>query len=802
MIQHEFRNALRRLLQRPGYSAVALLVLSLGLGAMLFTLDSVIHMVLKPLPFPHAERLVTLGHARASSNWLGDMDSADFLRLRDELRSIDGMGAYANLTANLSPGGGAMPQRHDGVAFDRAMFDLLGVQPVLGRSFSAADDEPGAPTVALISHRVWRQDFAADPSVLGRSVQLNGKPATLIGVMPEGFHFPRIGDVWVPRRMAVDDDWPVEVVARLAPGVSIDQFRAELEALATRLGAELRGARDQRELRSAPLAHRFVSESTRGVLWMMFGAGALVLVLACINIANLQLVQGLSRRRELALRAALGAGRASLLRELLCESLILSLLATLLGLALAVIGGDLVMRVFIANEEHPAYWIQSGLDPWLVVAGAAAALLTTLCAGLWPALQASRSDAQAVLRDGERGSDSGFARLVRGLVVMEIALTVVLLVGAGVFLRGLNGMLAVEVGSRVDPDSVLTGRTGAFAEFFPTPAEQVAFFERVVARLREDPRVVDASAATALPGFAGGGNETVAAVGAAMPADGYLEAEHARVDDYFLATWDIPLLAGRFFDGRDRADSDPVAVIDEALAQRLWPGLDPLGQRLQVNPQRERVEVLTVVGVVAALHLDRVENRRNPGYLVPLRQQPSNFTTLAVRARGDASALAPLLAEAVRAEQPDTAVYWVRTQAQALRMGRLGIAILTQVFATVGLLALILAATGLYGVLSFTVAQRRREIGIRRAVGAGHVRIAGMVGSRLGLQVGIGLGLGLLLAVPWSLLLAATLPAVQGGQSLLLALAAVLVIGVALLAAAVPLRRALEVDPLVALRAE
>lgn len=802
MILLEIRNALRRLLHRPGYTALSVLVLSLGLGAMLFTLDAVNGLVLKPLPFPQAERLVSLGHARASSNWSGDLDSADFLRLRGELRGIEAMGAYASLTANVSSGGGAMPRRYDGVQFDLAMFDLLGVQPSLGRAFSAEEDRPGAPTVALLSDRIWRNDFAADAGVLGRSIQLNGQPATIIGIMPPGFHFPVIADVWIPRRMAVDDGWSVEVVARLAPGVGIEQLRAEIEALQERLGEELRGARDQRELRTAPLAYRFVNEATRSVLWMMFVAGVLVMLLACINIANLQLVQGLARRRELALRVALGAGRGSLVRELLIESLVLSSVATVLALVLAVVGGDWIMGVFIANEEHPPYWVAMGLDPRLVVFGAAAALLTTVAAGLWPAVLASRTDGQGVLREGERGSGRGFAGLVRGLVVVEIALTVVLLVGAGVFIRGLQGMLQMDVGSRVDPASMLTGRVGAFAEHFPTPAEQVAFFERVVARLRADPRVVEASAATALPGFAGGGNETVAAEGEAMPPGGYLEAEHARVDDHFLATWDIPLQAGRFFDGRDQADSEAVAVIDEALARQLWPGRDPLGQRLRVNPQREQSELLTVVGVVAPLHLDRVENRNNPGYLVPLRQQPTNFATLAVQARGDARALAPMLAEAVRAEQPDTAVYWLRTQAQALRMGRLGIELLTRIFSAVGLLALVLAATGLYGVLAFTVAQRTREIGIRRAIGAGHARIVGMVGSRLAVQVGIGLAVGLALALPWSWLLAEPLPATRGGDPMLLPAVGLLVTAVALLAAAVPLRRALRVDPLEALRQE
>lgn len=802
MIAMEVRNALRRLLMRPGYSALSLLVLSLGLGAMLFTLGAVNSMVLQPLPFPQADRLVSMGFARASSTSIGEMHGSDFLRLREGLQGVERMGAYARMTANLSQGGEAFPKRYEGVQFDLAMLDLLGVQPVLGRAFTAEEDRPGAAAVVLLAHRTWRDDFASDPAVLGRSVRLNGQPATIIGVMPEGFQFPLIGELWLPRQLSSEDGTTVEVVARLAEGTGIEQLRVELDGLIERLGPELRSARDHREARLAPLTHRFVNETTRSLIWMMFGAGLLVLVLACINIANLQLVQGLARRRELALRSALGAGRASLLRELLVESLLLSGVATVVALVLAHYGGAWVMGVFIANEEWPAYWIRMGVDARMIGFGAATAVLATVLSGLWPALSASRTDAQAVLRDGDRGSGSGFARLVRGLVVAEIALTVMLLVGAGVFVRGLQGMIHMDVGSRVDPAAVVTGRVGVFPEHYPTPAEQVAFFERVVARLRADPRVVDASAATGLPGFAGGGNEAVIAEGGAMPADGHFEAEHARVDDHFLATWDIPLRAGRFFDGRDQADSLPVAVIDENLARALWPGQDPLGQRMRVNPQRERVEILTVVGVVAPMHLARVENEGNAGYLVPLRQQPAQFTTLAVQARGDAMALAPLLAEAVRAEQADTAVYWIRTQAQALRMARLGPAILTQVFTTVGLLALVLAASGLYGVLAFTVAQRTREIGIRRAIGAGHGRIASMVGMRVMVQVGIGLGIGLLLAVPWSWLLAGPLPATRGGDPLLLVLVLVLVGMVALAAAVIPLRRALRVDPLQALRYE
>ena len=798
----ELRNALRRLIARPGYTALSLAVLGLGLGAMLFMLSMVNSIVLEPLPFPEPERLVAMGHTRDGSSTIGNLTSADLGRLQPELRAVDAVGLYSTLTVALARGGGELPVRYDGSSLSASMFGLIGVQPILGRPFSADDDRPGAPLTVLLGDAAWRSEFEADPGVIGRAVRVNGEDATIIGVMPPDFAFPYTAQAWLPRRFAPEDGQEQQVLARLAPGASLPGLRAELEALAQRFGTELDGGRDVRRLSAVPASHRFVNPTTRQIVWTMFAAGLLVLLLACANAANLQLVRSLSRRRELAVRSALGASRAGLLREVLSESLLLSVASAALGLLFAHWGSHWVIDVFVANDDAPAYFIRPGIDWRMSGFGFLAALLATLAAGLIPALSASRTDVQLALRDGDKGSGGGFARLARGMVVAEIALTVVLLVGTGMLLRGLQQVLAFDFGTRADPESILTARVGLFGAAHADGAAQVRFFERVVERLRANGQVQSASAATALPGTLGDGHELVGFEGQAMPAGGWLQAQHARIDDHFLATYDIRLLAGRGFDARDTDASERVVIVDRRLADRLWPEGDAVGRVLVANPQRESSDRLRVIGVVEPMHLEDADDPVLPILLVPLRQNPARFATLAVRVSGDASAFAPVLAEAVRAEDADTPVYWVRTQAQAIRMGRIGPVILTEVFSVVGLAALFLAAAGLYGVLAFVVEQRGRELGIRRAIGAGRRQIAEAVAGRLSWQVALGLGLGLLLAVPWSMLLEIPVLQTRGLDPLVFAGVALVVLLVALVACLPPLRRALRIDPAAALRSE
>jgi predicted permease len=797
----EIRNAWRRLLARPGYTALSVGVLGLGLGAMLFLLGAVNGLILEPLPFPDGDRLVAIGQMPENNVGINGLDSDDYALVQRELRSYERIGVYATLTVNLS--GSRGPKRYDGGMLSADVLPLLGVQPVLGRVFTAEDDTPGTAPVVLLGHAAWRDDFGADAGVIGTTLRVNGKTGTVIGVMPENFGFPYRQEVWIPRQLVAGDDFDAELVARLKPGTTMQQARSELEAVSQSLGEELEAHRDDRQLALKPLAYRFVNEITRQLVWMMFAAAVLVMLLACANVANLQLSQTLTRRRELAVRSALGAGRGRLLRELLAESLVLSLLATAIALLLAEVGGRWVMNAFLAAEDAPAYYVQFGVDGRMVIFAGIAALLTTLLAGLVPALRAARADVQDALRDGDKGSSGGgFARIARGLVVVEIALTVVLLVGAGMFVRGLRDVLAFDFGTTSDPRRIATGRVALFPEQYPTGAEQARFFERVVDRLRNDPQVEDASAATALPGTTAGDYLPVVAEGDPRPDQGFRRTLVGHVDDHFADTYGIRLLSGRFFDARDLAEGERVTVIDRRLSEDVFPGRDALGLRLKTDPDSNDEQTYTIVGIVENLHLQDADDPINPAMLVPLRQHPSRFATIAVRVQGDADAFATKLADAVRAEDADTPVYWSRTQQRAIEMGRIGPVMLTKIFTGIGLLALVLAAAGLYGVLAFAVAQRTREIGIRRAIGAGRGEIVGTVGKRVLWQVLLGIALGVALGIPWSALLANGAMELRSFDPLVFGATIMVIVAVAVVAALSPLRRALRVDPIVALRHE
>ena len=801
MIGHEMKNAWRRVTARPAYTALSIGVLGLGLGSMLFLLGAVNGLILEPLPFPDGDRLVAIGQMRDGNVGIGGLDSEDYAKLSTELRSYATHGTVAQATVNLGRAQG--PKRYEGALISHEILPMLDVQPVLGRGFTAEDDTRGRAPTVLLAYSVWRDDFAADPAVIGRSLRVNGETGTVIGVMPENFGFPYREQVWLPRRLAAGDDFDAQIIARLAPGVTVSQARAELESVTQVLGDELEAQRDDRQLIVKPLKLRFINEITRQIVWTMFAAGALVLLLACANVANLQLAQILTRRRELAVRGALGAGRGRLLRELLAESLVISLAATAIGLVLAHFGGHWIMASFLAAEDAPVYYVSFGVDMRMVGFGALAALATTLLAGLIPALRASRADVQDALRDGDKGSSGGgFARVAKVLVVGEIALTVLLLVGAGMFIRGLQGVMAFDFGTSADPRRIATGRVALFPEQYPTGAEQVAFFERVVERLRAEADVESATVATTLPGTQAGDFLPIAAEGQPRPDQGYRRALVGHVDAHFAETYGVRLASGRFFDGRDTAQSERVAVIDRRLADTIFPDRDPLGQRLQTDPQSNDTQTSTIIGVVETMHLEDADDPIQPTLLVPLRQHPQRFATLSVRTRGDASAFAPRLAETVRSEDADVPVYWSRTQQTAIEMGRVGPVILTQIFVGVGVLALVLAAAGLYGVLAFAVVQRTREIGIRRAIGASRGEIVGVVGRRVLWQVLLGVGIGVALGIPWSGVLANPLFGTKGYDVLVFAVVVSVIVIVAAVAALAPLRRALRVDPIVALRYE
>ena len=808
----ELTTAWRRLARRPGYAALSIAVLGVGLGVVLFLFSLINTLMLHPLPLPQADRLMAVGELQRAGGGIGDtgigigdLDSVQYLRLKDALHGIDAVGAYRDVGVSLDAGAGAT--RYYGARLSASMLDLLDARPLLGRGFAPSDDAPGAPPVVLLGENLWRHALGADPRIIGRALRIDGEWATVIGVLPAGFGFPS-GDtaLWMPLRVDPAQDMGLSMVARLARGTTLVQARQELAAVDTNLRRAGPHGQDDPPLVIKPLAYSFVQEDIRHWVWLMFGAGALVLLLACVNVANLQLVQTLNRRRELALRSALGGTRARLMAGALAESLLLSGAALAIAMPIAWLGDYWLVTTYADNDKAPSAFLHFGIDGWVVAFGAAAAVLTTALAGMIPAWRVARVDLQDALRDGDKGSGRGFARVARVVVVTEIALTVVLLGGAGMFVRALDHLLSQPLGGAAHADQVLTARVALPPRGYSDDASRIAFFQRAVERLRMDGTVLDATAANTIPGAELGSHETVTAAGQPEPPEGWPRAQVGIVDGHFLDVYGARLRAGRFFGPRDEASSRAVVVIDAKAAAALWPGRDPLGQQLVFYPDRARTSTATVVGVIEPLQLDSALERSLPGVLVPLAQSsgmgPLRAVGLAIRVQDGAAAYAPRLAKVVRGLDDQVATYALRSQARAAATGRVSLLVLTEVFSALGLIALLLAAAGLYGVLAFSVAQRTRELGIRRAIGAGHVAIVRAVGRQLLWQLGLGLAIGLAAAWPWSTLLADPGLHTRAHDVAVLLPVATLVAVIALLSSLAPLWRALCVDPAVALRYE
>jgi len=806
MVVREFREAWRRLARRRGYALLSVAVLGVGLGVTLFLFSLVNTLILDPLPAPHPARLMAVGEPSHSGNGIDPIDSDQYLALRGRLGSVDLMGAYVPIGAGVEESGSA--KYYPGGRVTASMMQLLGIKPLLGRGFLPTDDAPGAPDVVLLGEALWRRGFKADPHITGRAVRVNGEWATVVGVVPASATRLPVTDnqVWLPLKLPPGQHRDVWSVLRLAPGYSLAQARAELDAWNARLQAALPSGKHTRGVTIKPWKFSFVPEDMRQWVWLMFGAAALVLLLACVNVANLQLVQTLQRRHELALRSALGGSRMRLVSGALMESLLLSLAALAVALPIVHWGNRWLVAVYFAHAPDAEPMHRFGIDVRVVAAALVAAVLSTALAGVIPAWRASHADLQDVLRDGGKGSGAGFARVAKIMVVAEVALTVMLLVGAGTFVRALGSVLSQPVAGAAHAAQVLTASVMLPAASYTDDAQRIRFFDAAGERLRQNAGVVDATASDTVPGAVLGSHEDVSLPGHPQPADGWPRAQMGIVDAHFLDTYGVRLREGRFFDARDRADTAPVAVIDAKMAAAMWPHDDALGRKLVLWPGRPFAATLTVIGVIEPLQLDGLLEKPLPGLLLPLDQSvgqsPLHAVGLAMRTHAAAGTSVQQLIDAVHAIEPQAAVYGVRSQAAAMAEGRVGLTVLSSVFGALGLVALLLAGAGLYGVLAFSVARRTREIGIRRAIGAGNGAIVREVGRQLLWQFGWGLGIGLLLAWPWSGLLVDPGLHTQAHDMRVFAPVLLTVLLVALIASLMPLARALRVDPAIALRYE
>ncbi len=801
----DIRFALRQLRSRPGFSATVVLILAFGIGAntAIFTL---IHaLLLRPLPYHEPERLVILSER---SPVLDEMSVAylNFLDWREQNQAFEGMTATRYQNYNWTSG--ERPERVQAAQTSADMFSVLGVQPLLGRGYRAADDRPGADPVAVLSYAFWQTRLGGDPAVLERNLTLDGQNYTVVGVMPASFRFPPFFqqvDLWVPLGLRADDmqqrgNHPgIYVIARLKPGVASEQARADMDLIARRLSQLYPDTNANNGVQAMSL-HKRITRDFRPALLTLWAAVGLVLLIACANVANLLLARGAARRQEIAVRAALGAGRARLLRQLLTESILLALVAGLLGALLAIAATDLLIALLPTNA--PGMADQVRIDPQVLLFTAVVALLTGLLFGIFPAVQVSGTKLQSALKEGAKSLGGGFRRhaLRKILVVAEVALAVVLLIGAGLMLRSFWMLSGANPG--FDPENVLTLEISLPSDKYSEPRQRADFFRRLLDRVGSLAGVEAAGVSTPL---LGGWQTSFYVEGTPVPppGEGHL-TDIGYVSPDYLRAMRIPLLRGRYFTPQDREDAPLVAIVDETFAKKYWPDGDPIGKRLKTGAsipsgdQPWRV----VVGVVGHVkNYGITEDSRIETYL-PYYQDTPPTVTLALRTVGDPENLAAAVRHEVSQLDPEQPIHSVQTMEQYMAnavANRRAAMLLLTLFAAV---ALLLASIGIYGVLAYSVSQSTHEIGIRMALGALPGDVLGWVfghGFRL-IALGLVLGLGAALAL--SRLISSQLFGVRENDPLTFGAVALLLAAVASLACYWPARRATRVDPMLSLRYE
>lgn len=802
----DIRYGFRSLLKRPGATAVALVTLALGIGVNTAIFSAVDSILLRPLPFKDPERIVSVWEQTPSLGIQQNQAApANFFDLRNQNQSFEALGAYGPLDINLT--GAGDPERLDGQLVTANVFSILGVAPALGRTFLANEAQPGQEHVVVLSDALWQRRFNRDPSIINRNIALNGETFTVVGVMPREFFFPlRETELWVPWAMEPDQasgrgDHYLTLVGRLKTGVSIERANADLAAIGQRLAGEYPRTNEGLGFIARSLHKDYVGDLRLPML-ILFGAVGLVLLIACANVANLLLAQATTRRKEIAIRIALGARRWTIVRQMLVESLLLASGGGLLGVLGAFWGVEALTK-FLPESLSKLQGVS--IDARVLLFTLGVSVLTAIVFGGVPALLTSRTTPGATLSDVARDMAGGTSgrNVRRLLVVSEVALAVVLLVSAGLLIRSFQLLRQVEPG--FNPENALTMRMVLPFPKYAKKETRSAFYDEVLRQVKETRGVEAAGMITFMPLSFSGMNFSFSVEGRAAPSDMNLPFALFRVvsPDYFRAMG-IPLLRGRYFEAQDSPDTTPVTLINRRLAEQYWPGEDAIGKRLKVGPADSPNAWLTVVGVVGdvrqtGLHAQKLD------FYVPYMQERRSFMAprdLVVRTKADPAVIAAAVRKAVWSVDKDQPISNVRTvndvfsaaisqeRFQALMLG------------LSAALALVLACVGLYGVISYSVVQRTHEIGVRMALGAQPVDVLSLV-IRQGMSLTfVGLVVGIVAGTFVTRVLTDMLFGVTPRDPLTFAGVPVLLLVVAFLACYIPARRATRIDPLIALRYE
>ena len=810
------RQALRMMRRAPGFTVVAVLTLALGIGATTAIFSVVDGALLKPLPYPESDRLVSVWSRFLPESGFDfpqfPLSPPEYSDYRAHTQTLDGVAAYHGYRATvLQSDGTALPTR--GVASTTNLFDVLGMHPVLGRTPHEAEALAGGggSGVVVLGHALWRRAFAGDSSVIGRAVRINGRAVEVIGVMPAGFAYPTAEtELWSP--LAFDQDEQLNrsahflvAVGRLAEGADIDRARAEMDALMVQWKAEYPDVHTGHFLYMQPLIDDIVAEA-RPALLMLLGAVGFVLLIVCTNVVNLLLARGEARQRELAVRRAIGANRMRLVRQFLVEGAVLSLVGGLAGIALAYLAID--MTHTLGADSIPRAG-NIAVDGRVLLFSTGVAMFCTLVFAVAPALALSAAEPHTMMGDESRSATSGAGRLRwrNALVAAQVALAVVVVIGAGLTLRSFGELTAVDPG--FDADRVLVAGLSLPSGDYAESADVVRAYENLVDRLANLPGARSAGAVSTLPLGGEASNIDFRIDGMPPPAPGEpaTSGDMIVADPGYAAAMGIDIIEGRFFEPEDRIAGMPVAVVNRRLARMFWPNESAVGKRIRIARDAD-IPWLTIVGVIDDVQFRTLSDDVRPAWYVPLAQmplslgQPARSFTVAIRTAGEPAALASSLRDAVRAIDPTLPVIRMRplehVVAESVATPRFTMAMLG-LFAA---LSLILGAIGIYGVLSHAVARRTREFGIRIALGAGRRQIATIVLGPAMRIVIVGLAIGLASALLATRLMRGLLFGVSATDPVTYAGVAAVVCTVGIAACVLPLWRALTADPVRALRAD
>jgi putative ABC transport system permease protein len=796
----DLRYAARLLLRDRGFAAAAVAMLALGIGANIAIFTVVNGLLLEPLPYPHQDRLVDVRERLADIDRDVPFSFPDFLDLRERQRVFDAVALYQPTSVTLA--GGGEPERVSGARVSADLFRVLGATPAAGRGFRADEEGPAAAPVVVLGHGLWQRRFGGQPAV-GRTVRINGRPATVVGVMPAGFDFPDDSALWVPAHVDVReyprDRYSFRVVAALKPGVDLQAARADLDTIARQLAHDHPEVTPGAGIRARPLREVLVPADLERAFLALLGAVGLVLLIACANLAGLMLSRGAARGREMAVRTALGAGRGRLVRQMLVESLLVAALGALAGVGLGALGVDALVA---ASPAAFPSWVTFRLDASVAVFAVLVTLATAVLAGLVPALRASRPDLRTGLKESGSRTTAERGHVRGALVVGEIALALVLLLASGLMSRSVLSLLDVDPGIRAQ--NVATLRVPLPATSYPTPQTRRAFFDALLPRVEAIPGIVRAAATSSLP-VTGPFSSLGLSIEGAPPSAPGREPMPVRtvVTPGYFETMGVRVEAGRRFDERDgRPGAPPVAIVNASFARHGWPGRDPLGRRVKFGDPGDDVPWVTVVGVVSDVRQFGLGQPADDEIFLPYGQLPLPGMTLVARTAGGLAALAPPLRDAIHEVDPELAPFEVRPMADVVDGSVQRPRLFSWLFGVFGLAALVLAAIGVYGLLSYSVIQRTREIGLRLALGAAPGEVRRMViGRGMRLTV-LGLAFGMLGSLPATRALGALLHGVSAADPLTFAGVTLLLLAVAWLACAVPAWRATRIDPMTALRCE